>query len=68
MSMTMEPEFTGQKLLRLVVDIQGAVGANGAGLTPLGIAVMQLTEAAANADPELAAEEAIINSADTAGQ
>ena len=31
-----DPEFTGEKLLKLVIDIEAAVGANRAGLTPLG--------------------------------
>ena len=49
-----DPEFTGRTLLRLVLDIEAAVGGNQAGMTPLGRAVMRLAEDAADRDPELA--------------
>jgi len=39
-----EPEFTGTKLHRLIVDLQGVVAAHAAGLTPLGLIVMRFTE------------------------
>jgi hypothetical protein len=43
-------EFTGEKLLRLANDIEAAVGANNAGLTPLGMAVIQMAESAVSRD------------------
>ena len=49
-----DPEFTGRTLLRLILDIEAAVGSNQAGMTPLGRAVMRLAEDAADRDPELA--------------
>lgn len=52
-----EPEFTGDKLLRLVIDIEAAVGVHSAAMTPLGRAVMELAEAAARNDPELKARD-----------
>ena len=39
-----DPEFTGEQLHRLVLDIEAAVGRNSAGATPLGTAVMMLAE------------------------
>lgn len=39
-----EPEFTGTKLHRLILDIEGAVSQNVAGNTPLGAAVIRLCE------------------------
>ena len=52
-----DKEFTGQALLRLVLDLEAAVGANHAGMTPLGAAVMRLAEDAADHDPELRRKE-----------
>jgi ribosome modulation factor len=48
--MDSNPEFTGERLLRLVLDIEAAVGRNEAGCTPLGMAVIKLAEAAFEAD------------------
>ncbi len=39
-----DPEFVGKRLLRLVVDIEAAIGMNMAGMTPLGRAVTELCE------------------------
>lgn len=49
----LDPEFTGDDLLRLVLDLQAAVGSNHAGMTPLGYTVMMLSEEAANKDETL---------------
>ena len=46
----MDPEFTGDKLLTLVLDLQAAVGKNCAGMTPLGVKVMKITESAMDLD------------------
>lgn len=46
----MDPQFTGDDLTRLVVDVEAAVGTNLAGLTPLGIAVGSICEEAIKAD------------------
>jgi hypothetical protein len=43
-------EFTGDKLLQLANDIEAAVGGNNAGLTPLGMTVIQMAEAAVSRD------------------
>lgn len=51
-AMREEPELTGAALLKFVIDLEGVVGAHHAGLTPLGRAVIQLAEAAANADDD----------------
>ncbi len=48
-TMRHDPEFTGDKLTRLVVDIEAAVGMNMAGTTPLGAAVIRLCEDTADA-------------------
>ena len=48
----MDKEFTGANLLRLVIDIEAAVGRNLAGATPLGVAVTRLCEDAIAADGE----------------
>lgn len=47
-----DDEFTGADLERLVIDIQAAVGRNKAGLTPLGMAVMDLTTSAMKRNAE----------------
>lgn len=47
------PEFTGQELLDLVISIEAAVGSHRAGSTPLGRAVVDLAERAADNDPEV---------------
>lgn len=48
----MDEEFTGKKLIALVIENEGAVGGMQAGLTPLGQAVTQLCEEAARKDKE----------------
>lgn len=48
-----DPEFTGDKLLNLVIDVEAAIGKHMAAATPFGIAVMELAEKVANDDPEL---------------
>lgn len=50
-----DPEFTGGRLRQLVLDLQGAVGQNAAGLTPLGMAVIALSQDAS--DREKAAND-----------
>lgn len=45
-----EPEFTGDALRRLVIDIEAVIGTHRAGATPLGAAVTRLCEAAAAKD------------------
>ena len=48
--MTNDAEFTGESLIRLVVDIERAVGNHKAGATPLGRAVTILCESAIGND------------------
>jgi hypothetical protein len=45
-----DPEFTGEALRRLVIDIQATVGRHEAGLTPLGAAVVRLAQDAFERD------------------
>jgi len=47
-----EIQFTGQKLLDLIIAIESAVGAQGAGATPLGKAVIRLCEDTLRTDVE----------------
>jgi hypothetical protein len=39
-----DPEFTGEQLRLLIVDIEGAIGSHRAGWTPLGAEIIQLCE------------------------
>lgn len=45
-----DPEFTGDELLKLVIDLQAVVGTYRAGCTPLGSAVIRLAQVAADSD------------------
>ena len=45
-----DPDFTGEALNRLVIEIEAAVGMHQAGMTPLGRAVIRLCEDASRAD------------------
>lgn len=53
--MELDEEFTGEKLLGLVLAIEHAVGGLMAGATPLGSAVITLCEDAMKKDKEKAA-------------
>jgi hypothetical protein len=39
-----DPEFTGEQLRLLIVDIEGAIGSHRAGMTPLGAEIIHLCE------------------------
>lgn len=47
-----DQEFTGEKLDQFVVDLQMIVGHHHAGMTPLGMAVMMLSQKAYDNDRE----------------
>ena len=47
-----DQEFTGEKLLQLVLSVEGAVGLHRACITPLGIKIIQLCEEAVKKDTE----------------